>query len=131
MIVDKKLERPLNCSCGGVIDHYSIGYGPTPYMIHCPSCQMDLHKIIPSGIGGTPECAFERWNEYHDTVTWLKEQGCYKPSEARIREKMCNDLRAEAQRYKDQLREYSLVAKALSDSLEAVRAELDRIRKHL
>lgn len=88
MIVDEKLEKPLWCSCGGKVDKVSIGYGRTPYMIHCHNCKCDLHKVLPGGIGGVMQNAIDAWNDYHDIVGVLKEYLKRDPRESEIRAAM-------------------------------------------
>jgi len=92
-IIDKKLDKPLRCSCGNDnIDHISIGYGSTPYMIHCHECKCDFHKVLPGGIGGQMQNAIDAWNDYHEIVTLIKEKN-YTPTADRIRGAMYKKMK--------------------------------------
>ena len=56
-IIDEKTDRIEPCQCGFKPDHYSIGYGRTPYSIHCQSCRKSLH-------GGCDDRIFDLWNAH-------------------------------------------------------------------
>lgn len=93
-ITDVTFEKPLPCSCGAEIKHYSVGYGPRPYMIHCHSCKCDLHRVMPSGMGGTIDASIEAWTDYHKAVSYLKEnKGIRSPTDNQIRERLYRVLK--------------------------------------
>jgi len=92
MIVDKKFESPLFCSCGATVETYSVGYGHRPYGIHCHDCGCNLIRIMPSGMGGSIEASIEAWNDYHEAITYLEEKGI-KPTENRIRERIYRKIK--------------------------------------
>lgn len=59
MQIDKSTDKLLPCHCGHKPDHYSIGYGRTPYYVNCVPCG----KLM-SGIGGWDTHVIDWWN-YH------------------------------------------------------------------
>ncbi len=50
-----QVDRPTNClarcRCGFKPDHYSIGYGPRPYDVFCPTCRRQVTSYCDS-LGG-------------------------------------------------------------------------------
>ncbi|MEK7556831.1 MAG: hypothetical protein AAB538_02535, partial [Patescibacteria group bacterium] len=57
MQIDKKTNEIEPCECGYKPQHYSIGYGSTPYYISCLGCGKSLHN-------GTndPGIIISQWN---------------------------------------------------------------------
>ena len=87
MIVDEKLEKPINCWCGEEIPTYSIGYGRTPYSIHCSNCSQSLDKFFPSGIGYGlyHQHAIQGYKDMCEAVEYLKMRRI-KPTPERLAE---------------------------------------------
>lgn len=63
MQVDFVTDRILPCQCGFKPDHYIVGYGMTPYDIHCVPCgkQLALAKCL---VTGSPDNAIDYWNKH-------------------------------------------------------------------
>lgn len=62
MQIDVKTDKLLPCHCGKKPDHYSIGYGRTPYYVNCVDC-IPRTKYV-GGCGGYEGHIIDWWN-YH------------------------------------------------------------------
>lgn len=49
------------CQCGFIPDHYTVGYGRTPYDIYCPNCRKQT-TFAKCKITGSKEHLFDYWN---------------------------------------------------------------------
>ena len=63
MIVTNKTNSLNNCSCGNKIDHYSMGYGSTPYDIHCTSCKKNTN-LSTIEVTGSDVNIIDFWNSH-------------------------------------------------------------------
>ncbi len=73
-IVDIKPKRSIRCLCDN-IEAVQCGYGRTPYMIGCSTCNKYLHNFIPTGVGYSlnHEHAAEAFNDFINAIEWLRE----------------------------------------------------------
>lgn len=68
MRVDFKIDTLNPCICGFKPDHYSVGYGSTPYDIFCPTCkkQTARSKCLVTGWNGN---LIDYWNKHLSNLT--------------------------------------------------------------
>jgi|ERR1035437_1617287 hypothetical protein len=66
--VQFKTDELKPCRCGFKPDHYTIGYGQTPYDVFCPNCkkQTTLAKCKVTGWNGN---LFDYWNNHIAQMT--------------------------------------------------------------
>ncbi len=60
MQVEKKVESLALCQCGYQPDTVTIGYGSTPYDVHCPQCSKQTYTYRQ--VGGNIGNIIEFWN---------------------------------------------------------------------
>ena len=68
MQVTEKTDKLNNCSCGNSIDNYTIGYGRTPYVIHCIDCKKHTN-LSEIKVTGSPLNIIDFWNRKISTIS--------------------------------------------------------------
>ncbi len=68
MIVDIKTDKLKDCNCGGKMDHYSVAYGSTPYILYCYKCEKS-HTMSPYEVTGNEENLIDFWNNHLADMT--------------------------------------------------------------
>lgn len=61
--VDFKTDELIPCQCGFKPDHYSIGYGRTPYDIYCPNCKKQS-QFAKCQVTGSHYNLIDYWNKH-------------------------------------------------------------------
>ena len=66
--VQFKTDELKPCRCGFKPDHYTVGYGQTPYDVFCPNCkkQTSFAKCKITGWNGN---LFDYWNKHIAQMT--------------------------------------------------------------
>jgi hypothetical protein len=58
--IDCETTELVQCECGSKPTQYSIGFGPTPYSVHCPGCKKSTNSY--RNVGGHHQNIIDFWN---------------------------------------------------------------------
>jgi hypothetical protein len=58
--IDTKTDKLDTCVCGTKPTQYSLGFGSTPYSVHCPGCKKSTNSYRE--VGGMPQNIIDFWN---------------------------------------------------------------------
>jgi len=84
MFVKFPTDELSPCICGFKPDHYEVGYGQTPYDIHCPECkkQTTMAKCKVTGWEGN---VIDYWNKHISKLTLEQmKQECWEVRQERM-----------------------------------------------
>jgi len=71
MQVQFKTNKLNPCQCGFKPDHYTVGYGRTPYDVFCPNCHKQT-TLSKCKITGCNENLFDYWNQHISKMTLIE-----------------------------------------------------------
>lgn len=58
--VDTETDKLNTCVCGTKPTQFSIGFGSTPYSVHCPGCKKNTNRYRE--VGGHHDNIIDFWN---------------------------------------------------------------------
>ena len=68
MQVRKESKELDPCLCGFKPQHYTIGYGRTPYLIRCPECDKQTN-FAKCKVTGSANNIIDYWNQHISKLT--------------------------------------------------------------